>query len=168
MYLRPIYVGVGECECGRVDTRLYHVPGTVLKERAVCERCLQVRGYEVPVPRTADDIEMVDGKPTWKPPEASAPHTNGIEPHVGALNLGHGHTFEVILDKDGTLLGWLHTHPDKRNPNVLCQSFCAVRSLNGSPIHQVLCADPLTLTPSLRCGACGAHGEVINGKWEPR
>lgn len=165
MTQRPIYVGIGECGCGRVDQRLYHVPGTILKERAICGQCLEGRGYDVPLPRTAEDIEIVDGRPEWR--ETTVPYPKEPDVHVGAMSLGHGHTFEASIDAQGKLVGWLHTHPDARNPNDLCQSFCAVRPLNGAPVHQVVCADPLTLTPSLLCRTCGAHGHVTNGKWEP-
>lgn len=165
--VRPIYVGIGECLCGAVDVRLHLIPGTPFAARPICSRCVVIKGYPMPRVRTADDIEMVDGHPHWK--EEWSPST-GKEPlvHVGQLALGHGHFFETVLDKDESLLGWLHTHPDARNPDVLCQSICVVREFNGAPVHQILCADPLTLTPSLLCRICGAHGEVINGKWEPR
>jgi hypothetical protein len=164
MFERPVYVGVGECDCKRVDAKLYHVLGTDLAHRPVCEMCLAVRGYEVPVPRTADDLEEIDGRPTWKPPFTTP------EPpvHAGQMRLGHGHFFEAVLGNDEQLVGWLHTHPDARDSSgMLCQSFCAVRPLNGTPVHQIICVDPLTLQPSLLCRTCGAHGHVTNGQWEP-
>lgn len=160
MINRPIYVGVGECRCKRIDVRLYFVPRTIAMSGAICAVCLLERGYTEPEARTADDIVSVDGKLAWKSEEPLV--------HVGKLDLGHGHTFEATIDTKEQLIGWLHTHPDPRNPNVLCQSFCAVRPLNGCPVHVVLKADPLTLSPSLKCRTCGAHGEVTNGKWEPR
>jgi hypothetical protein len=163
---RPIYLGVGECECGKLDARLYHVPGTELAARSVCSRCLEARGYAAPLPRTAEDIEMVDGKPEWRPERDTKPYPKVPEPHVGRLDLGHEHFFEVVIGRDDQLIGWLHTHPDARNPSVLCQSICAVRPINGAPVHQVICADPITLTPSLLCRTCGAHGNVVNGQWE--
>lgn len=167
MMARPIYVGVGECACGRVDSRLHYVPGAVMLERAICERCLEARGHEVPAPRTAEDVDVVDGKPQWRDSAVTMPYPREPMLHVGKLDLGEGHTFEVMLGSDDKLIGWLHTHPDARNPSTLCQSVCAVRPLDGAPIHQVICSDPLTLTPSLECRTCGAHGHVTNGKWEP-
>jgi hypothetical protein len=159
MSARPIYVGVGECRCGKLDARLYYVPGTIPMPEAVCADCLLVRGFTAPEPRTAEDILSVDDKLLWKQHEPLI--------HVGKLDLGYGHSFEVVLDIHDQLIGWLHTHPDARNPTTLCQSFCAVRPLNGTPVHQVVSPDPLTLTPSLQCRTCGAHGHVNNGKWEP-
>jgi len=94
---------------------------------------------------------------------------NMTEPllHVGQLDLGLGHTFEVMLGRDEELIGWLHTHPDARNPDALCQSMCAIRPFQDVPVHEVVQADPLTLSPSLKCRTCGAHGRVRQGKWEP-
>ncbi len=167
MSARPIYVGVGECSCGRLDTRLYHVPNTPLAARSVCCKCLREKGFEVPKVRTAEDVEIVDGKTQWREPETTVPYPKEPLVHVGPMALGHGHSFEASIDKDGRLIGWMHTHPDARRPDVLCQSFCAVREGFGPAVHRVECADPLTLTPSLKCAACGAHGHVTNGKWEP-
>lgn len=150
--MRPIYLGVGECDCGRVDARLYRVPGSTLDLRARCSTCLTVLGYETPKARSAEDFD--------DPSQALTPQDKSID-------LGHGHIFQVVIGIDGDLVGWLHTHPDARNPDVLCQSFCAVRPLNGCPVHQLVHEDPLTLMPSLKCRVCGAHGNVTNGKWEP-
>lgn len=159
---RPVYVGVGECKCGRLDEKLFHVPNTTLLTHPMCGQCLLERGFEVPEPRTADDILDVDGKLLWK-------SSDDPTVHVGRLDLGLGHFFEAVIGNDEKLVGWVHTHPDARSAEgMLCQSFCAVRPLNGAPVHQVLCAEPLTLMPSLKCRMCGAHGEVVNGKWEPR
>ncbi len=85
------------------------------------------------------------------------------------IPLGNGHVFAPVMDADDRLVGWLHTHPDARSDSgMLCQSFCAVRPVDGTPVHDILSAEPLTLSPSLKCRICGAHGEVVNGKWEPR
>lgn len=163
---RPIYVGVGECECGKLDVKLFHVPGTPLATRQVCARCLTSRGYEVPPPRTAEDIEMIDGQPTWRR-EITKPYPKVPQPHVGRLDLGHDHFFEAAIGSDEQLVGWLHTHPDARGGIEPCQSFCAVRPVDGAPVHQVICAEPLTISPSLKCRVCGSHGNVTAGKWEP-
>lgn len=87
--------------------------------------------------------------------------------HVGKMNLGFGHFFEVMLGQDDKLVGWLHSHPDARNPSEACQSICAVRPVDGAPVHDIIRAEPLSLSPSLKCRTCGAHGRVINGQWEP-
>ena len=166
---RPVYVGVGECGCARIDVRLYQVPGSPPSGRLLCDACLADKGFTVPAPRTAADIDMVDGLPAWKPiatvPTPEAFHT--IE-NGSRYDLGHGHVFETVFGTDDLLVGWLHTHPDKHSEiGALCQSFCAVRQLNGAPVHQIISVDPLTLLPSLLCRTCGAHGNVTNGTWEP-
>lgn len=82
------------------------------------------------------------------------------------LNLGSGHEFAPVIDVEDRLVGWLHTHPDARSSlGVLCQSFCAVRPIDNAPVHDIISVEPLTLSPSLRCRVCGAHGEVVKGVW---
>lgn len=67
MSVRPIYVGVGTCDCKRVDVRLYQVPGAKPTPTLMCAKCLAANSYEVPKARTAEDIETVDGELRWKP-----------------------------------------------------------------------------------------------------
>ena len=88
--------------------------------------------------------------------------------HSVDFPIGHGHSFKAVHDAQDRFVGWIHTHPDARNPSVLCQSFCAVRDGYHVDVHQIVTAEPLTLEPSLKCRTCGAHGVVVNGKWEPR
>lgn len=84
------------------------------------------------------------------------------------IPLGGGHVFVPVTDREDRLVGWLHTHPDARSGSgMLCQSFCAVRAIDGAPVHEILQAEPLTLSPSLKCRICGMHGEVVNGAWKP-
>lgn len=66
MTARPLYVGVGTCGCGRTDVRLYQVPSTKTTPVLHCSKCLLERGYEVPTPRTAADIETVNGVTRWR------------------------------------------------------------------------------------------------------
>lgn len=63
---RPVYCGFGWCQCGRVDVRLYCVPGTPLAHALLCSLCLKSNGYDEPRARTADDIVVVDGQYSWK------------------------------------------------------------------------------------------------------
>ncbi len=63
---RPIYVGVGTCDCRRVEVRLYQVPSGKPRPALMCTRCLEAAGLEVPRSRTAEDIETVDGKMRWR------------------------------------------------------------------------------------------------------
>lgn len=83
------------------------------------------------------------------------------------IDLGAGHAFAPIHDQSDRLVGWLHTHPDARDASARsCQSFCAMRAGFGPDTHVVVQAEPLTLSPSLKCRICGAHGHVKNGQWE--
>lgn len=66
MSVRPTYVGVGTCNCKRVDVQLFQVPGPNVLPTLMCNKCLEANGYEVPKPRTADDIEIVNGEMRWK------------------------------------------------------------------------------------------------------
>lgn len=164
---RPVYVGVGTCACKRMDVRLYRAPTTQRKQYLLCAPCLIKNGIAPPKTRTADDIVVKDGAYAWKEESVHAP--SDVLIHVGKMDLGSGHLFEVVLNVNEQLSGWLHTHPDARETGgILCQSFCAVRPLDGVPLHTVTSVDPLSLSPSLKCRTCGAHGDVTNGKWEPR
>lgn len=87
----------------------------------------------------------------------------------GSFDLGGGHSLAPVLDQQERLVGWLHTHPDARSSSgALCQSFVAAREGFGAEVHEVVIVGPLTLSPDVRCGVCGAHGRVHQGKWEPR
>lgn len=80
------------------------------------------------------------------------------------VDAGSGHRVQVLAD--GEVL-WEHPTPEGY------QGF-------PSRIHQVspregerwtvVCADPLSLAPSLHCdpalGGCGAHGFVTGGRWQ--
>jgi hypothetical protein len=66
MSVRPVYVGVGTCTCKRTDVRLFQVPGARGALTLMCNQCLTKNGFDVPTPRTADDIEVVDGEMRWK------------------------------------------------------------------------------------------------------
>ena len=63
---RPMYVGYGTCRCGRVEVSLYRLPSVPFKEALACAQCVVKAGHAVPRSRTADDIELVDGKLTWR------------------------------------------------------------------------------------------------------
>jgi len=163
MTYRPIYVGVGECRCGRLDAALYRSPGASMMDHLACARCLADQGVIVTRPRTADDLELVDGVPQWKT-SASTPHVDA----TGVLDLGGGHTLEAVFDADDLLAGWLHRHPhpDGNTPTP-CQTLCAVRYIDGVSVYRVDQADPLTLSPAVRCRLCGVQGHVVRGVWVP-
>jgi len=63
----PVYVGVGTCDCRRMDVKLYRSPALDNLWRLACSQCLAAKGIETPKPRTAEDIEVdEDGSLRWK------------------------------------------------------------------------------------------------------
>jgi len=99
------------------------------------------------------------------------------------LDLGDGHTFQ-----------WASWTPDRRlNPDLAdvadidpcggivvhvapdgseCRGFVhfdvpGIELLaQGRPVWQVESLDPLTISPSVLCGACGDHGFIRSGRWQ--
>jgi hypothetical protein len=63
---RPEYVSYGWCNNGHMDVKLYRVPGTKYAHALLCKGCLAELGYAEPKPRTAEDIEEVNGELRWK------------------------------------------------------------------------------------------------------
>lgn len=58
--------------------------------------------------------------------------------------------------------------PDERNPTVYHWCEPSRRwAASGTDDHEVVTADPLTLTPSLLCDTCGLHGFIRDGRWVP-
>ena len=88
-----------------------------------------------------------------------------------AVDIGHGVRI-VRVDyhgRDGTrTAGIEYVHPDGRGGE--CLGWIAFRGVDeGETGHAwtVECHNPLTLSPSLRCRACGHHGFIREGKWVP-
>lgn len=82
---------------------------------------------------------------------------------MAVLDLGLGHRFTPAFGREGEHVGWMHHHtaPDGQP----CVSFCAIVPGYGAEVHRVEQAEPLTLSPSLKCRACGSHGVVTKGRW---
>lgn len=82
---------------------------------------------------------------------------------MSIIDLGLGHKFTPAYSKEGGHIGWMHHHtaPD----GFPCVSFCAITPGYGAAVHKVESETPLTLSPSLKCRACGTHGLVTNGRW---
>lgn len=63
---RPVYVGAGDCTCGRTDVLLYHLPGKLNTFSPVCKVCADKAGCPVGKVRTAEDLINVNGELRWK------------------------------------------------------------------------------------------------------
>lgn len=79
------------------------------------------------------------------------------------LDIGHGVSIEKRY-ADGVLGGVGYRHPSAKGVGG-CEGYVAV---SGWPeVWDVVSLEPLTLSPSLLCLACGHHGWIENGKWRP-
>ena len=100
------------------------------------------------------------------------------------IDLGNGHWFafcgwhpdrelnpQYAHLADVEKYGGIHIHP-RPDGNGYCEGSItfdteAAREISKShPRWTVHSFDPLTLSPSLLCRACGSHGFIRNGKWE--
>lgn len=104
---------------------------------------------------------------------ARATHQQFREDNVkDELDLGDGHKI-VFAEYDGEK----HVGGDVQHPPVAgkCDGHGWVpfegraweRAFEGTIASwKIESADPLTLSPSILCRACGDHGFIRNGKWE--
>lgn len=59
-------------------------------------------------------------------------------------------------------------HPNKKKPGEECVSYIGLDpklTAGAAALWQVESWEPLTLSPSLLCTACGDHGFIRQGKW---
>ena len=87
------------------------------------------------------------------------------------IDLGPGHSIAFCTHGPDVIVGAIETHPDARNGEP-CSGSIAFNVPEADaayppdrPRWTVECWDPLTLSPSIACRACGAHGWVREGKW---
>lgn len=81
---------------------------------------------------------------------------------VRTMNLGHGVTAEVVR-VDGVVDCVRYTH-DCPKGNTEDHVTVKPSWFNG---WDLVSEEPLTLSPSLLCLACGHHGFIRDGKWVP-
>lgn len=82
----------------------------------------------------------------------------------GAIALGEN-TWYVPTFMDNVWVGINEWHIN--NDGALCAGFVAFEAYECSEMWQVVSYEPLTLSPSLLCRACGHHGYIRNGGWVP-
>lgn len=93
---------------------------------------------------------------------------------MSTIDIGHGVQIEILRSSlaGGAVVGLDYTHPGKDRP---CAGFLyfdtpKVREVfEPSPgaMWTVEQDEPLTLSPSLLCRACGHHGWIRDGRWVP-
>lgn len=81
------------------------------------------------------------------------------------VTLGPGRTLQRVDNSDGTVYGFIETHPRPDNGQP-CEGGIALRTAEVKhPSWVVESVDPITLSPSILCKGCGTHGFVTDGKW---
>jgi hypothetical protein len=86
-----------------------------------------------------------------------------------AVDIGHGVTIKIHrLDGVPAGLSYEHPHPTLPAPYV-CSGYVpfAGRPADTGNGWTVEADEPLTISPSLLCRACGHHGFIRGGKWVP-
>lgn len=86
------------------------------------------------------------------------------------VRLDIGHDVSILLvEYQGEVVGLEETHPNQEGKP--CRGWVALDSapedIRAHSHWRVVSKNPLTLTPSIRCRACGHHGHIREGKWEP-
>ncbi len=78
--------------------------------------------------------------------------------------LDNDHAYSLCVDRRGREVGLLEYH--RKPEGGWCSGFVAFTGHgDGSPEWTVVLQDPLTLTPSILCRSCGAHGWIEGGRW---
>lgn len=78
-----------------------------------------------------------------------------------AIDLGNGNRVEVRGEYG---LTWHHARPDN---GAACGTGGWVGFIPNDPYGwDLVQREPLTVSPSLLCNVCGAHGWIRNGRWE--
>lgn len=94
--------------------------------------------------------------------------TDQLEPPANAIDIGGGHRI-VFVEFEGekaAIDDW-HLKAD----GTWCKGFIDFKGGTWAPIFgpdkgwDLIQLEPLTLSPSLLCRACGDHGFIRNGKW---
>lgn len=81
-------------------------------------------------------------------------------------DLGDGHRIQITADR----YWFVEEHPDLRDPSQMCSGSGGISGNPQAVIGRtwvIEVQDPLTLSPSISCTACGNHGFVRGGKWVP-
>jgi hypothetical protein len=80
-------------------------------------------------------------------------------------DIGHG-VFVEARRVDGVLHGFAYSHPAPDGKTCSGAGWIPVKP-EAPDGWDVVGLDPLTLSPSLLCRACGHHGFIREGRWVP-
>ncbi len=93
-----------------------------------------------------------------------------MTPPDDALDIGDGHKI-VVNEYQGETAGVVEYH--RKADGDWCSGWVAFAGSKWAAHFQekiiswqVISRDPLTLSPSILCRACGNHGFIENGKWK--
>jgi hypothetical protein len=90
---------------------------------------------------------------------------------TGPTDIGHSVVITPVLDREGRIM--VNEEHDRADGKGRCGGFVMLDVPEsepfraGGPLWTVESTDPLTLSPSLLCRACGNHGWIRNGTWVP-
>jgi hypothetical protein len=96
-----------------------------------------------------------------------------IQPSANAIDIGDG-CFIEFAEWGGAAAGINEFHRDAAG--AWCAGWVAFKGslwslqfekIEGFQCWDVIKSDPLTLSPSIKCTACGHHGHIKNGRWAP-
>lgn len=81
------------------------------------------------------------------------------------IDIGHGVSIEV-RSLNGVPNGVAYRHPPNANGTGSCEGYAPFGppDSDGWTVERL---DPLTISPSLLCRACGHHGFITAGRWVP-
>lgn len=82
------------------------------------------------------------------------------------IDAGHGVRYWVWTEH-GTLYEKHNCPGFGDNPSAIILDVPQNAHISPDDKWQVESWDPITLSPSLQCGACPQHGFLRNGRWEP-
>lgn len=94
---------------------------------------------------------------------------------ANTVDIGHGHSIRFVEYEDDlrTAIDDYHLNKDGKE----CGGFIAFKdgawansfknSSGEITTWDVISLEPLTLSPSILCRACGDHGFIRDGKWVP-
>lgn len=86
------------------------------------------------------------------------------------ISIGDGHAIRFV-EYQGEIAGIHEWH--RKADGTWCQGWVSFngsawrKGFTGSDGWDVVQREPLTLTPSIKCRACGNHGHITNGRWVP-